>query len=369
MPGTRRHQGRGEGVTTTRRNEGTRRCAAFGFWPTTNPMASSGFLRFHPERLSKPTLERQRASCKYGALEGRLAVLGSPDASTWVPASKATSAATRLGNGVKAFLICLTFDISGLPQAGPLDGGVRRTTPSKEMPGTRRHQRAGAGVRPPPGGAKALGDVLHLYFGRQPTRWAARVACIFTPDGRASQRFSGRGFRASTVRWMDAWLFLGGSTLQHGRLPDCHFSCNKGSETTRRNFWIGLTFDISGLPQAGPLDGGVRRTTLSREMPGTRRHQPRGAGVRSPLGGTKAPGDVSHLDFDWQPTRWAARVACIFTPDGRASQRLSGKGLRASTVHSNDAWLFLGCQMLQHGCPPRKRLRLKQGSGTTRRHF
>jgi hypothetical protein len=67
-------------------------------------MASSGFLHFHPERPSKPTLERQRASCKYGALEGRLAVLGSPDASTWVPAAKATSAVARLGNDVKEFL-------------------------------------------------------------------------------------------------------------------------------------------------------------------------------------------------------------------------------------------------------------------------
>jgi hypothetical protein len=75
----------------------------------------------------------------------------------------------------------LTFDISGLPQAGPLDGGVRRTTLSKEMPGTRRHQRTGAGVRPPLGGTKALRDVLHLDFGRQPTRWAAPGCQHFHP--------------------------------------------------------------------------------------------------------------------------------------------------------------------------------------------
>jgi hypothetical protein len=51
---------------------------------------------------------------------------------------------------------------------------------------------------------------------------------------------------------------------------------------------------------------------------------------------------VLHFDFDRQPTRWAARVACIFTLDDRASQRLSGRGLLASTVRSNDDWLFFG---------------------------
>jgi hypothetical protein len=88
-----------------------------------------------------------------------------------------------------------------------------------------------------------------------------------------------------------------------------------------------------------------------------------------PLGGTKAGGDVLHLDFGRRSTRWAARVACIVIPDGRASQRLSGRGLRAIMVRSNDAWLFLGCQAPQYGCPPRKRLRLQQGSEMTRRHF
>jgi len=105
--------------------------------------------------------------------------------------------------------------------------------------------------------------------------------------------------------------------------------------------------------------------TLSKEMPGTRRHQRIGAGVRQPLGGTKALGDVLHLDFGRQPTRWAARVPCIFTPDDRASQRLSGRGLRASTLRLSDAWLFLGCQTLQPGRLPRMRLQLQQDSETT----
>ena len=36
---------------------------------------------------------------------------------------------------------CLTFDVRGLPQAGPLDGGVRPTRRSKEMTRTRRRHR------------------------------------------------------------------------------------------------------------------------------------------------------------------------------------------------------------------------------------
>jgi hypothetical protein len=84
-------------------NEGTRRCAAFEFRPTNYAVGSSGCLHFYLGWPSKPTFERQRASCKCCALEGRLAVLGLRDASTWVPAAKATSATARFGNDVKAF--------------------------------------------------------------------------------------------------------------------------------------------------------------------------------------------------------------------------------------------------------------------------
>jgi hypothetical protein len=200
--------------------------------------------------------------------------------------------------------------------------------------------------------------LLHLGCGRKPKRWAARIACILTSDDRVSQRLDGKGLRASTASSTGAWLFLSCQALQHGRLLRKRLGPQQDSSMTRRYFWSCLTFDISGLPKAGPLDGGVRRPTLSKEMPGTRRHQRRGAGVQRPLGGTKAPGDALHLNFGRQPTRWATRVAYIFTPDGPASQRLSGKGLRVSAACWKDAWLFLGCQMLQHGRLPRKRLRL-----------
>jgi hypothetical protein len=191
------------------------------------------------------------------------------------------------------------------------------------------------------------------------------LGCLhFHRDGRTSQRLSDRGLRARAVRSNGAWLFVGCPMPQHGRLPRLRLQLQQGSETTRRHLWICLTFDISGLPQAGPLDGGVRRTTLSRKMPGTRRHQRRGAGLRPPLGGTKAPGDVFHLNFGKQPIRRAARATCIFAPNGRASQRLSGRGLRAGAMCWKDAWLFLGCQALQHGCLPTMRLRLQQGSAT-----
>jgi hypothetical protein len=133
------------------------------------------------------------------------------------------------------------------------------------MPGTRRHQRRGAGVPRPPRGAKAPGDVLHLDFDRQPTRRAARVACIFTPDCRARQRLSGRELRASTVHWMDAWLFLACQMPQHGCPPRKRLRLQQGSETTRRHFWICLTFDVRGGPPAGrPLDGGVSRHARQR---------------------------------------------------------------------------------------------------------
>jgi hypothetical protein len=51
-------------------NEGTRRCAAFEFRQTTYAVDSSGCLHFCPGWPSKPTFERQRASCKCCALEG-----------------------------------------------------------------------------------------------------------------------------------------------------------------------------------------------------------------------------------------------------------------------------------------------------------
>jgi hypothetical protein len=146
------------------------------------------------------------------------------------------------------------------------------------MPETRRHQRTGAGVRPPLGGTKALRDVLHLDFGRQPTRWAARVACIFIPNGRASQRLSGRGFRASRLRSSDAWLILGCWTLQHGRLPRMRLQLQQDSETTWKHFLICLTFDVRGGPPAGrPLDGGVRhRRCTNRDGLAVQGGRPRG---------------------------------------------------------------------------------------------
>jgi hypothetical protein len=124
MPGTRRHQRTDAGVRPPL--GGTKALGDvlhlhFGRQPT---RWAARVVHFHPERPSKPALERQRASCEYGVLDGRLAVLGVPDASTWMPAAKTTSPATRLGNDAKAFLICLTFEVRGGLRLGarrPLD--------------------------------------------------------------------------------------------------------------------------------------------------------------------------------------------------------------------------------------------------------
>ena len=173
------------------------------------------------------------------------------------------------------------------------------------------------------------------------------------------------------MRWKDAWLFLGCQTLQHGCLPRKRLRLQQESATTGRHFRDCLTFEVRGglrLAARRPFDRGVRRMTPSNEMPGTQRHQRTGAAVRTRLGGTRAPEGLLHLGWP-EPNRWATRTACIFTPDDRANQCLRGKGLRASKARLTGAWLFLGCQVLQHGRLPRKRLRLQQGSAATRRHF
>ena len=154
----------------------------------------------------------------------------------------------------------------------------------------------------------------------------------------------------------------------------------------RRGFSTASTFDVRGGPLAGrPLDGVVRRATLSKEMTGTRGRRRSDWAVRWQRGRAKAPEDLWHFgscNLDqlashgkpfafWFPAiQSVGSSGCLyFRPGRQASQRFRGSGLRASTVRLTDAWLFLGCQMLQHGRPPRKRTWLQQDSATTRRHF
>jgi hypothetical protein len=60
----------------------------------------------------------------------------------------------------------------------------------------------------------------------------------------------------------------------------------------------GLTFDVRGGPLAGrPLDGGVRRSRVSKEMPGTSKRQPSEGEARLPGGSATAHGDFLHLRF------------------------------------------------------------------------
>ena len=74
----------------------------------------------------------------------------------------------------RLFLHCrrgLTFDVRGLPKAGPLDGVVRPGRFENEMPGTQNHQADQGRTRRPPargvrnGGFKHLAVAVRLVFG------------------------------------------------------------------------------------------------------------------------------------------------------------------------------------------------------------
>jgi hypothetical protein len=106
---------------------------------------------------------------------------------------------------------------------------------------------------------------------------------------------------------------------------------------------VGLTSDVRGglrLAASRPLDGDVRRATLSKETTGTRGHQRSDWAVRWRRGGTKAGGFWHFGSYNLNQS--AAMIACLLTGAAKQANAGATEGFERVLIGPVDAGLFWG---------------------------
>jgi len=184
----------------------------------------------------------------------------------------------------------------------------------------------------------------------------APFACIFTGEAKQADVGGAEGFEQVLTRLASAGLFLDWWALEAVQTLGCSWIAKRSkADVARRQlgwqarlsievtvFLICLTFDVRGGPPAGrPLDGVVRRATLSKEMTGTRGGTNDAAGL---LDGGEA--ERRHLGTCGilVPTTLTIRramFACIFTGEAKQANVGVAEGFEQVLTRLTSAGLFL----------------------------